>query len=225
MLSKISIVVLALTVSANQQGTRDRPSGNYKPISGSSYGAQAPETQICDLLIGVNNFRARNGLSPLIGDVRLDQAARRQCNAMAEYNNLDHSADGSKLGDRIEQAGYNWGGVAENIYNESGYGGVDQQRALEGWINSSGHRENLLGDYTSIGHAYCETGNTVYWSQDFGSGDVDPQNSYSCNPSDYEYEASPEEEIEYVHSEREPSYEAEQVESEREPRYRNQEVE
>ncbi|KAJ3223734.1 hypothetical protein HK099_000754 [Clydaea vesicula] len=186
-----TVFVLAIAVSANKQQTNENytpttPS-NPNPPSGGYYGAAPPSNpQYCHLVNGVNQYRAQNGLSPLVGDSRLDDAAKVQCNAMAAYNNLDHSADGSRLGDRIEQAGYNWGGVAENIYNESGYGATDQQRALDGWINSAGHRANLLGDYTSVGHASCKTGNTVYWSQDFAKGSPEPAYQYSCG-GDYEH--------------------------------------
>jgi len=80
------------------------------------------------------------------------------------YNNnfLDHvGSDGSTLSDRINATGYSWYRIGENI--ASGY--LTSNSVHNGWMNSSGHRANILNSsYTEIGLA--RSGN--YWVEDFG---------------------------------------------------------
>ncbi len=60
---------------------------------------------------------------------------------MAEDDFFGHTgADGSLIGQRVSQAGYNWRLVAENIAAGEAEGGAVVQQ----WIDSPGHRRNLL---------------------------------------------------------------------------------
>jgi uncharacterized protein YkwD len=43
-----------------------------------------------------------------------------------------------------------WKKMAENVYR-SNYPGDIARQAVDGWINSPGHRKNLLGDFTTCG--------------------------------------------------------------------------
>lgn len=181
---------LVLSLALLTQGNNNEVNENFSPDNdevlsggGSSYGAPLPsDNDNCRLIAGTNNFRAKNGLRPLIGDRRLDDAAKRQCSAMARASELDHSVDGTTPGGRAQSQGYGWRSVAENIYSDKGYGSPKFTRALNAWIKSPGHRKNLQGNYVSVGHAKCVgRDGTQYWVQDFAAGDADPSDQYNCS--------------------------------------------
>lgn len=71
-------------------------------------------------------------------------------------------SDGSDAGTRISRAGYAAGTWGENV--AAGFGSADS--VVEGWMNSSGHRANILnGAYTQIGVAVAYSADgTPYWT-------------------------------------------------------------
>ena len=91
---------------------------------------------------------------------------------MASLNYFDHtSLDGSSPWDRIRRAGYPLAGGAENI--AAGY--PSPQAVMDGWMNSPGHRANLLDPGSrEIGLGYYRRGSTGpgYVTQDFGNDAV-----------------------------------------------------
>lgn len=97
-----------------------------------------------------NAQRARYGLHPLEVDISLMKSARRHGIWMARNHSLQHSH-----------------GVAENI--AMGY--TSTPDVMRGWMNSSGHRSNILNrSYRVIGvAAYQTAGGTIYWCQQFRS--------------------------------------------------------
>lgn len=93
------------------------------------------------LLTSVNEVRRASGLRPFQHDPRLEVAAQAHACENAGLGRISHrSADGRKLQDRVSQAGYAWGRVAENI--AAGQPGV--AAVLGDWMNSRPHRRNLL---------------------------------------------------------------------------------
>jgi uncharacterized protein YkwD len=89
----------------------------------------------------VNGFRAANSEPPLTSHRYLDRAAGRHAKAMADQDFFSHTgADGSIIGQRVSEAGYNWRLVAENI----AAGIKDPARVVASWIDSPGHRKNML---------------------------------------------------------------------------------
>lgn len=118
----------------------------------------------------VNQHRATAGLSPLIRAAELDSAAQRHSNDMATNNFMSHTgSDGSTPGQRITAAGYSWTTYGENV--AAGYTTADA--VVTGWMNSSGHRANILnGNFKEIGIAVVYRAGTTYgyyWTQDFGA--------------------------------------------------------
>jgi uncharacterized membrane protein YgcG len=116
----------------------------------------------------VNRERARRGLSALGLDSRLDKASRWHSEDQADMRSMTHNgSDGSDPGARVEEAGFEWTAVAENV----AYGYDTEEDVLDEWMNSSGHRANILGkSYTHMGFAsaYASDG-TAYITQDFAS--------------------------------------------------------
>ena len=115
---------------------------------------------------GINAARTRNGVSPqLRWDDRLSAIARAHSDDMTSRGYFDHdNPEGLGPSDRIDRAGYNcWKGshygVAENITIELESASIDRMAdgAVQGWLNSPGHRTNLLGrqyDRTGIGASF-----------------------------------------------------------------------
>jgi uncharacterized protein YkwD len=114
-----------------------------------------------------NANRAKQGLKPLEIDPRLMEAAGIQSFNMARLGQLSHElrVSGERtLEERVNKTGFPWAGIAENIaWN------YEPSAVVEGWMNSSGHRRNILGNYTHIGVACSmnEDGEP-YYTQVFG---------------------------------------------------------
>jgi uncharacterized protein YkwD len=115
----------------------------------------------------INKERAKAGCAAVRTDERMRTAARAHSADMAKNNYFSHTGlDGSSFVDRLERAGYPRSGAAgENI----AYGYATAQAVVTGWMNSDGHRTNILNcaaKATGVGLAY--RGNTPYWTQEFG---------------------------------------------------------
>ncbi len=123
------------------------------------------EQQVFEL---TNQERAKNGLSPLKANAELNYAADKYAEEMSERGVLSHTGpDGSKPWDRAEAVGYEARMMGENL----AAGQTTAEQVVEGWMNSSGHRANILKpQYTDIGVGFYNN----YWVQDFGSGDRNP---------------------------------------------------
>ncbi|KAL7999485.1 putative CAP domain-containing protein [Plasmopara halstedii] len=124
------------------------------------------------MLDAVNAERAKAGLSALCTNQKLANAAARHSKDMAENNFMGHEgSDGSTLSSRITDAGYSWNAVAENV----AAGQEDVASVMESWMNSAGHRANILGaDYTMFGTSYVYNAKSTYghyWTQDFAAGE------------------------------------------------------
>ncbi len=96
-----------------------------------------------------NAERARFGLAPLAVDRSLEQMARSHAAWMTNSHTMQHSHMA----------------VAENI----AWGQRSPAEALSSWMNSSGHRANILNpSYHRMGAAaFTATDGTVYWCQQF----------------------------------------------------------
>ena len=120
------------------------------------------------MLASINAQRSAAGVGPLALCGTLNLAAQRHSIDQAAHNNMSHTgSNGSTMVSRVQAAGYNgWTSLAENVaYGYSNVGSV-----MNGWMNSSGHRANLLASSTThvgVGRAAAASG-TLYWTQDFG---------------------------------------------------------
>jgi uncharacterized protein YkwD len=123
---------------------------------------------LAEVVTHTNAERARHGLRPLTVDARLARAAQAHSVDMVRRAFFAHeNPDGKQVWDRAVAAGYPYRKVAENI-------AAGQRTAREvvlGWMNSPGHRANILdGQLTQIGVGCAEGGTYgVYWTQVFGT--------------------------------------------------------
>ena len=112
----------------------------------------------------VNEERAKAGLPALTVDRGAASAA--QVRAKEIERSFSHTRpDGSSFNSALTEAGVNFSGAGENI----AYGQNSPEKVMEGWMNSSGHRANILNSsYTSIGVGhYQNTSGVNYWTQLF----------------------------------------------------------
>ncbi|WP_063729518.1 CAP domain-containing protein [Streptomyces sp. RTd22] len=115
-----------------------------------------------------NAERAAARLAPLAPDPRLTAAAQAHSDDMVARDFYDHtSPEGRQPWDRAATAGATHRGIGENI----ACGQRGPAEVVRGWMNSPGHRANILKpDFTHIGVGYA-TGSRAgtYWTQVFGA--------------------------------------------------------
>ncbi|MGM9526855.1 MAG: SafA/ExsA family spore coat assembly protein [Oscillospiraceae bacterium] len=111
----------------------------------------------------VNNIRQQNGLQPLTANWELSRVARYKSQDMLENGYFSHNSPtyGSPF-QMITAFGLSYRTAGENI--AKGY--ASAQAVVNGWMNSSGHRANILNSsYKQIGVGYVAQGH--YWTQMF----------------------------------------------------------
>jgi hypothetical protein len=118
----------------------------------------------------ISSFRARHGEVRVTRDATLDRIAMEQARAMAAKNQLSHEVLGP-FTRRVASAGA--GRAAENI----AYGYDSFEKTLGQWIDSSGHRKNLLlhnASRVGIASARDASGKRTYWAMVI-AGDYEPK--------------------------------------------------
>lgn len=121
------------------------------------------EQQVLQL---VNKERTSRGLSPLTLNTELSRVARIKSADMIDKKYFSHTSPtyGSPF-DMMEAFGLRFSAAGENI----AYGQKTAQEVMNVWMNSSGHRANILSEaYTHIGIGVAKMANgTLYWTQMF----------------------------------------------------------
>jgi uncharacterized protein YkwD/stress response protein SCP2 len=115
-----------------------------------------------------NRERARAGLPPLTTDALLTTAAQAHSADMVARTFYSHtSPDGSQPWDRAAAAGWGRRTIGENI----ACGQRSPAEVVDGWMNSPGHRANILKpEFTHIGIGLAGGGSAgTYWTQLFGA--------------------------------------------------------
>ena len=111
----------------------------------------------------VNEIRQQNGLRPLAANWELSRVARYKSQDMRDNGYFSHNSPtyGTPF-QMLSAFGLSYRTAGENI--AKGY--ASPQAVVKGWMNSSGHRANILNaSYTQIGVGYVSGGN--YWTQLF----------------------------------------------------------
>lgn len=111
----------------------------------------------------INEIRTQYGLGQLTVNTELSRVARIKSKDMREKGYFSHTSPtyGSPF-DMMKRFGIRYRTAGENI--AMGY--RTPQSVVNGWMNSPGHRANILnGNFKEIGMGYVESGN--YWTQMF----------------------------------------------------------
>ncbi|MGD6782040.1 MULTISPECIES: SafA/ExsA family spore coat assembly protein [Bacillaceae] len=124
---------------------------------------QTQEEQVAKL---VNQERAKHGLKPLKLNWELSRVARYKSQDMIDKKYFSHTSPtyGSPF-DMIRNFGISYRSAGENI----AAGQQTPQEVMNAWMNSEGHRKNILSSqYTEIGVGYAKGGQYGhYWTQMF----------------------------------------------------------
>ena len=112
----------------------------------------------------VNEERARNGLSPLTVHTGAEKAAAVRAREI--QTSFSHTRpNGSSFSTALTEAGASFAVSGENI----AYGQKTPAQVMEAWMNSAGHRANILNpSFRQIGVGYTESASGIgYWTQLF----------------------------------------------------------
>ncbi|MFG2307350.1 sigma-70 family RNA polymerase sigma factor [Streptomyces sp. NPDC048566] len=127
----------------------------------------APAGTVAQVVALVNKERAAAGCGPVTEDAQLEKAALDHSVDMDARNFFDHgNPDGEDPGERITAAGYRWSTYGENI----AMGQQTPESVMDSWMNSPGHRANILNcSFKNIGVGVHKGSGGPWWTQDFGT--------------------------------------------------------
>lgn len=143
-------------------------------VCGSAFGQPAPTTP-AEM---ISNYRLQHGEGRVTSDSTLNRIAHEQASAMASKDVLDHGVVGP-FSSRVASSKAHR--TAENI----AYGYDSFPKTLGQWINSSGHRENLLmhgASKVGVASAKSTTTGRTYWAMVIAGG-YEPSRSPSPKPT------------------------------------------
>ncbi len=118
-----------------------------------------------------NDNRVQNGLPPLAVSSLLTEAAQLKANDMAAKSYYAHiSPDGKTPLDWLDQVGYRYLNAGENLVIDR----KTSEEAVDAWMNSPDHRENILRpQFTEIGvgvaAGHYKGTDTIYVVEEFGT--------------------------------------------------------
>ncbi|MEU4397340.1 CAP domain-containing protein [Micromonospora orduensis] len=134
--------------------------------NGSGSAGGTVSSQAREVVNLVNAERAKAGCKALSIDDKLMTAAQKHSQDQADHQNMSHTgSDGSNAGVRLDRVGYAWRTYGENVaWNQKTPASV-----MDAWMNSSGHRANILNcAFTEIGVGIASS-NGPYWTQVFAA--------------------------------------------------------
>ncbi|MFF8510108.1 CAP domain-containing protein [Streptomyces sp. NPDC015492] len=128
--------------------------------------AKTADRFVKDVVALANAEREKAGCGPLRSERHLRTAAQRHADDMSARDYYEHDdPEGRDAGDRMTGAGYAWSTWGENIHR----GPKTPARAMADWMDSPGHRANILNcTFEDIGVGVTLTANGPWWVQNFG---------------------------------------------------------
>lgn len=164
----MALVAVASTCSAPPPPSGPPPTAPARTTTPAVEEAFSPLE--ASIIASINRQRRSAGLAPLAAEGRLTRAARLHAANMASRNELSHTLSGtttSTLVSRVADVGYVYRLIAENI----AYGPVSVEPLVRGWMESPGHRVNILnGEYTETGVGVARSrGGVLFYCQVFGT--------------------------------------------------------
>jgi uncharacterized protein YkwD len=152
------VIGLPGAVNAQPQGSPEQPiairSAAVKPLV-------LTTADKCTAI--ANAERKKAGLRALVQHRTVNAVALAHSKYQASINKMTHTGKGgSSAGTRLTAAGYRWRTWGENV----AYGYADCAAVLRGWMNSPGHKANILNrNFTHIGIGVAKAANgRLYWT-------------------------------------------------------------
>ena len=156
MVAMLAVSSAALPNTASEQVYTVHASAVYADSQTEAYARQVAGI--------VNRERAANGLAPLKYSEKLSEAALVRAEEIQSV--FSHTRpNGTRCFTAVTEAGISYRSVGENI----AYGQRTPEEVMNSWMNSSGHRANILGSYDYIGVGITYRNGTYYWTQFFAS--------------------------------------------------------
>ncbi|PRR79218.1 CAP domain-containing protein [Clostridium luticellarii] len=154
------------TADNTKSNTAPAASDSTKPSQNSGQTSSAISAEANEVIRLVNVERNKNGLAPLKANAELSKVAATKAQDMIDKNYFSHTSPtyGSPF-DMMSKFGIKYTTAGENI----AYGQKTPEEVMNGWMNSSGHRANILNsNFTEIGVGVAKDKNgTPYWVQMF----------------------------------------------------------
>lgn len=167
----------ALVIAFVIAGCQPAPPPEPVPTVAPPATAEAPQSLMTarmeeEVLERINAIRAEHGEEPLRYSAELTRVAREYSRQMTVENFFSHhSPAGEDVTDRLRQAGLDYTHVGENIFQVlRATRGQIVDTAVEGWMESPGHRRNILRGFEKTGVGVWHDGDTYYLTQVFFSG-------------------------------------------------------
>lgn len=157
--------------AAAERANRDSTTATHTPGTAArtsrATGDSTPSGPEAQVLALVNKERAAAGCGPVTANDRLTQAADDYSDVMADSGVMSHTGpDGSTMTSRVEAAGYAWSNLGENIAQ----GQPDAASVMDAWMNSPGHRANILNcSFEELGVGVHLGDGGPWWTQNFGT--------------------------------------------------------
>ncbi|HIK14254.1 MAG TPA: CAP domain-containing protein [Leptolyngbyaceae cyanobacterium M33_DOE_097] len=141
------------------------PQAQLSPSSAQSTATAQMEAQVRQQ---INKIRQQKGLVELRNNEKLAQVARNYSRRMAEEKFFAHvSPQGDTLSDRVEAEKIFYFLIGENLFTSTNIP-KPVPAAIDGWMKSPGHRENILrSEFRETGIGVWKVGNTYYFTQLF----------------------------------------------------------
>ncbi len=168
----ISSVALGTILLSSASMATPATNPTFTPISShiSSHTVQIAQSSINTAALEqsvfnqINNYRVSKGLAGLTRNSAIDNQARNHSQNMA---NGTVAFGHTGFSERVRATGISFRTAGENVAYNGGYSDP-AKKAVQGWLNSPGHLNNIRGNYnlTGIGVAVTSTGR-VYFTQIF----------------------------------------------------------
>jgi len=156
-------------IAAIPVASKPVPTVSAVKVAAAMPGNLTPSNFQQDILNLVNAERKKAGLQPLKLNSQLAQAAQNHTNDMVSKGYFSHtSPSGGKMVMRVKATGYAYTSIGENI----AAGNATAAGTMTQWMNSSGHRANILNPKfkeLGVGYAPSQDQYKHYWTQVFGA--------------------------------------------------------
>lgn len=156
--------ILSMIGDKKPQANTDKPVPTTTPTTPTTTPTNPSNNSYADEVLRLVNIeREKAGLSHLTTNSTLIAAANKR--AQETKTSFSHTRpNGSKFSTVLQEYGISYRTAGENI----AYGQRSPQEVVTGWMNSPGHRANILnGSFNKIGIGVYQSNGVIYWSQLF----------------------------------------------------------